>query len=164
MPYDARYAVMSVRKNILRESGWYHGLYVSSLLGRGFFYAKACKRSCQWQVLCMVKNAGGMDMIKAFTMKLYEGQEQEYERRHNLLWPEMKDMIHEYGGKNYSIFLDKETLTLFGYIEIEDEKKWSKSADTKINRKWWDFMADIMETNPDNSPVCMDLHPVFHLD
>ena len=47
----------------------------------------------------MVKNAGGMDMIKAFTMKLYEGQEQEYERRHNLLWPEMKDMIHEYGGK-----------------------------------------------------------------
>ena len=103
-------------------------------------------------------------MIKAFTMKLYEGQEQEYKRRHNLLWPEMKDMIHEYGGKNYSIFLDKETLTLFGYIEIEDEKKWSKSADTEINRKWWDFMADIMETNPDNSPVCMDLHPVFHLD
>ena len=43
------------------------------------------------------KNVGGMDMIKAFTMKLYEGQEQEYKRRHNLLWPEMKDMIHEYG-------------------------------------------------------------------
>ena len=76
-------------------------------------------------------------MIKAFKMKLYEGQEAEYERRHNLLWPEMKDMIHEYGGKNYSIFLDKETLT---------------------------FMADIMETNPDNSPVCIDLHTVFHLD
>ena len=26
------------------------------------------------------------------------------------------------------------------------------------------FMADIMETNPDNSPVCVDLRPVFHLD
>ena len=103
-------------------------------------------------------------MIKAFTMKLYEGQEQEYERCHNLLWSEMKDMIHEYGGKNYSIFLDKETLTLFGYIEIEDEKRWSESADTEVNRKWWDFMADIMETNPDNSPVCVDLRPVFHLD
>ena len=103
-------------------------------------------------------------MIKAFTMKLYEGQEAEYERRHNLLWPEVKGMKHEYGGKNYSIFLDKETLTLFGYIEIEDEEKWNKSADTEINRKWWDFMADIMETNPDNSPVCKDLHLVFHLD
>ena len=103
-------------------------------------------------------------MIKGFKMKLYPGQEAEYERRHNELWPEMKDMIHEHGGKNYSIFLDKETLTLFGYIEIEDEELWAKGADTAINRKWWDFMADIMETNPDNSPVSIDLKPLFHLD
>lgn len=33
-----------------------------------------------------------------------------------------------------------------------------------INRKWWDYMADIMETNPDNSPVAVDLQNVFHLD
>ena len=103
-------------------------------------------------------------MIKAFTMKLYDGQEKEYERRHNLLWPEMIDVIHKYGGKNYSIFLDKESLTLFGYIEIEDEIRWNESADTEVNRKWWDYMADIMETNPDNSPVCNDLQMVFHLD
>jgi len=103
-------------------------------------------------------------MIKGFKMKLYEGMEAEYEKRHNLLWPEMKEMIHEYGGKNYSIFLDRETLTLFGYIEIESEEKWSQSADTAICRKWWDYMADIMETNPDNSPVSIDLIPVFHLD
>ena len=106
----------------------------------------------------------GFTMIKGFKMKLYEGQEAEYEKRHNQLWPEMKDMIHEYGGKNYTIFLDKETLTLFGYIEIEDEERWAKGADTAINRKWWDFMADIMETNPDNSPVSIDLNEVFHLD
>ena len=106
----------------------------------------------------------GFTMIKGFKMKLYEGQEAEYEKRHNQLWPEMKDMIHEYGGKNYTIFLDKETLTLFCYIEIEDEERWAKGADTAINRKWWDFMADIMETNPDNSPVSIDLKEVFHLD
>ena len=66
-------------------------------------------------------------MIKGFKMKLFEGQEAEYERRHNLLWPEMKDMIHEHGGKNYTIFLDRETLTLFGCIEIEDEELWAKA-------------------------------------
>lgn len=60
-------------------------------------------------------------MIKGFKMKLYPGMEAEYEKRHNQLWPEMKDMIHEHGGKNYTIFLDRETLTLFGYIEIENE-------------------------------------------
>ena len=103
-------------------------------------------------------------MYKAFKMKLYPGFEEEYERRHNELWPEMREMIHTQGGKNYSIFLDRETLTLFGYIEIDNEELWAKGADTVINRKWWDFMADIMETNPDNSPVSVDLKPLFHLD
>ena len=101
---------------------------------------------------------------KAFKMKLYEGMKEHYARRHNALWQEMKDMIHEYGGSNYSIYLDEETNTLFGYIELEDDALWAKSADTAICRKWWDFMADIMETNPDNSPVSIDLTDVFHLD
>ncbi len=103
-------------------------------------------------------------MIKGFKMKLFPGKEEEYEKRHNLLWPEMKEMIHNYGGKNYTIFLDEETLTLFGYIEIESEEKWAESANTEICRKWWDYMADIMETNPDNSPVSIDLMNIFHLD
>ncbi len=103
-------------------------------------------------------------MVKGFTMRLFPGQEAEYERRHNALWPQMKEMIHAHGGKNYSIFLDRRTLTLFGYIEISDEALWEKSADTEINRKWWDYMADIMQTNPDNSPVSEDLQLVFHLD
>ena len=97
-------------------------------------------------------------------MKLYEGKEAEYEIRHNQLWPEMKEMIHEYGGKNYTIFLDRETLTLFGYIEIDNEEKWAESANTEVCIKWWNYMADIMETNPDNSPVSIDLKNVFHLD
>lgn len=101
---------------------------------------------------------------KSFKMHLYDGMAEEYERRHNLLWPEMKEMIREYGGRNYSIFLDSETNVLYGYIEIEEEEKWAESADTPINRKWWDYMADIMDTNPDNSPVSVDLKPVFHLD
>ena len=33
-------------------------------------------------------------MIKVFKMKLYEGMAEEYEKRHNALWQEMKDMIH----------------------------------------------------------------------
>ena len=103
-------------------------------------------------------------MMKGFKMKVYKGQEKEYEKRHNELWPEMIDMLHEHGASNYSIFLDKETNILFGYIEIEDLEKWNKSSDTDINRKWWDYMADIMETNPDNSPVSKDLEMVFHMD
>ena len=101
---------------------------------------------------------------KAFKMYLNAGCAREYEKRHNELWDEMKVMINEYGGHNYSIFLDDETNVLYGYIEIEDEEKWSQSADTDINRKWWDYMADIMEVNPDNSPVTIPLPEVFHMD
>ena len=103
-------------------------------------------------------------MSKSFKMKLYESQKNEYEKRHNELWPEMKEMIHEYGGKNYSIFLDKETNILYGYIEIESEERWAETAETEICKKWWAYMADIMETNTDNSPVSVDLVEVFHLD
>ena len=101
---------------------------------------------------------------KGFKMKLHPGRADEYARRHAALWPEMADMIREFGGHNYSIFLDEETNVLYGYIELEDEARWSLSAETAICRKWWDYMADIMDVNPDNSPVAIDLRPVFHLD
>lgn len=100
---------------------------------------------------------------KGFKMYLHPGMAGEYERRHKALWPKMREMIHEYGGENYSIFLDEATNVLYGYLEVEDEARWALSADTEINRKWWDYMADIMETNPDNSPVCVDLQQVFYL-
>ena len=76
-------------------------------------------------------------MIKTFKMKLYPGMEEEYERRHNELWPEMIDMIHAHGGRNYTIALDPDTLTLFGYIEIDDPERWAAGADTAINRNSW---------------------------
>ena len=101
---------------------------------------------------------------KGFKMFLNPGMAEEYEKRHNELWPEMKEMIHQYGGHNYSIFLDRETNVLYGYLEVEDEELWAKSADTPINRRWWDYMADIMETRADNSPVCVYFVPVFHLN
>ncbi|NLM49896.1 MAG: L-rhamnose mutarotase [Clostridiaceae bacterium] len=102
-------------------------------------------------------------IIKGFKMKLYEGMKEEYKKRHDNLWPEMRQMLKDHGAVSYSIFLDEETNTLFAYLEIKDEKLWEKSADTEICRKWWDYMADIMETNPDNSPVSVDLERVFTL-
>ena len=101
---------------------------------------------------------------KGFKMKLNPGRADEYARRHAALWPEMADMIREFGGHNYSIFLDEETNVLYGYIELEDETRWGASAETAICRKWWDYMADLMDVNPDNSPVSVPLEQVFHLD
>ncbi|WP_159721966.1 L-rhamnose mutarotase [Enterococcus sp. CSURQ0835] len=100
---------------------------------------------------------------KAVRMKLYPGLKEEYAKRHDELWPEMREMLKEHGAISYSIFLDPETDYLFGYLEIEDEGKWASVPDTEINRKWWDYMKDMMETNPDHSPVSVELEQVFEL-
>lgn len=100
---------------------------------------------------------------KAAIMKVFEGCHEEYRKRHDELWPEMKEMLLKHGVITYSIFLDEATHTLFAYLEIEDEELWAKSADTEVCRRWWDYMKDIMETNPDNSPVSHSLAEVFHL-
>lgn len=101
---------------------------------------------------------------KGSIMKLFNGFEDEYKKRHDEIWPEMVEMLHKYGAKNYSIFLDSNTNNLFAYVEVEDEELWSKTAETEICKKWWAYMKDIMEANPDNSPVSTELKEVFHLD
>lgn len=108
---------------------------------------------------------GGILMIReAGIMFLNEGAAEEYEKRHNAIWPELVDEIKKYGGGNYTIFLDKETNQLFSYLEIEDEELWNSRAGSEITKKWWDYMADIMRTNSDNSPVFVPIQEVFHLD
>lgn len=103
-------------------------------------------------------------IIYGFKMKLFPGFAKEYERRHNELWPEMKDMLRDYGVHNYSIFIDEDTNLLFGYMEVDDKEKFLKGAETEINQRWWAYMADVMETNWDNSPISKDLYCAFYLD
>lgn len=105
-----------------------------------------------------------LEMIrKAFVMKVNPGCEAEYELRHNPIWRELEEVLTAHGVHNYSIFLDPETRALFGYAEVEDEARWHSIAQSEICRKWWGHMADVMETNPDQSPAARDLREVFHL-
>ena len=101
----------------------------------------------------------------AFKMFLKPGCEKEYAKRHAAIWPELVKMIKEQGVGNYSIFWDKETNILFAYQECSGEGNSQDTTDVDpITQKWWDMMADIMEVNPDNSPVTIPLEEVFHLD
>ncbi|MBD7910752.1 MULTISPECIES: L-rhamnose mutarotase [Clostridium] len=100
---------------------------------------------------------------KAFKMKLFAGQEEEYKRRHDSIWPELAQTLKEHGAHTYLIFHDKESNYLFAYIEMEGVEMWDKVAKTEICKKWWDHMKDIMETNPDNSPISIELSKVFNL-
>ena len=101
---------------------------------------------------------------KAFVMSVHPGQEEEYRRRHNPIWPELERTLKEHGVRSYSIFLDPQTRQLFAYAEIEDEAKWNAIAQTDVCRRWWAHMKPLMPSNPDNSPVASPLTEVFHIE
>ncbi len=99
----------------------------------------------------------------AFKMKLKPGCEAEYKKRHDEIWPELSALLGEAGISDYSIFLDEETLTLFAVQKLAAGHSADLLPSHPIVKKWWACMADIMETNPDNSPVSVSLREVFHL-
>ena len=99
-----------------------------------------------------------------FKMKLYPGFKEEYRKRHAEIWPELVRLLKEQGIGNYSIWLDEETNTLFAYQEQSGESSSQDLGTTEIVQKWWKYMADIMETNPDNSPISIPLEEVFFME
>jgi L-rhamnose mutarotase len=100
----------------------------------------------------------------AFKMFLKPGHADEYRRRHDAIWPELKSLLGETGIRNYSIFLDAETNVLFAYLERTDDHRMDELPHHPVMRRWWDFMKDVMAANPDGSPASAPLAGVFHLD
>lgn len=99
----------------------------------------------------------------AFKMKLYPGFEAEYKKRHDELWPELEKLLKDTGISEYSIFLDSETNALFGVLKAADPSALNDLPSKPVMQKWWAYMKDIMESNPDNSPISIPLKEVFYL-
>lgn len=100
----------------------------------------------------------------AFKMKLKPGFREEYRRRHDEIWPELVDLLRGSGVSDYSIFYDEETNILFGVQKVAGDAGSQDLGNEPAVQKWWAYMKDIMETNPDNSPVTIPLEEVFRMD
>jgi L-rhamnose mutarotase len=97
-------------------------------------------------------------------MKLKPGHEAEYKKRHSEIWPELSALLKENGIYDYSIFLDTETNTLFAIQKITGSGGSQDLGQNPIVKRWWAYMADIMETNTDQSPVAIPLREMFYLE
>jgi L-rhamnose mutarotase len=100
----------------------------------------------------------------AFAMRLRPGCEAEYKKRHDEIWPELKAELRKAGVSDYSIYLDPKTNTLFAFQYLADDATNGELAQKEIVKKWWRMMKDIMDTNPDESPVSDTLIEMFHMD
>ena len=95
-------------------------------------------------------------------MYLNNGRKEEYRNRHRQLGTELKALLSEAGIRDYSIFLDEETGVLFAYQKLEGEQNSQDLGKEEIVQRWWKFMADLMKTNPDLSPVSVPLEELFY--
>ncbi len=97
-------------------------------------------------------------------MYLNEGQKAEYKKRHDEIWPELKQLLKDSGVSEYSIFLDEETNILFAFQKVNGDGGSQDLGKTEVVQKWWAYMADVMKANPDNSPVSVELEEVFFME
>ena len=99
----------------------------------------------------------------AFKMFLNPGCAAEYRRRHDEIWPELSALLAESGVSNYSIHLDRESDTLFAYLERRDNHTMDDLPEHPIMRRWWDYMKDLMRYNPDGTPAAIALEEMFYM-
>mgnify|MGYP001387796743 CR=1 FL=1 len=99
----------------------------------------------------------------AFKMKLLPNQKELYKKRHDEIWPELVELLHEVGVSDYSIFLDEESSILFAVLRRTRDHKMNSLPEKEVMKKWWKFMGDIMETNLDGSPCTKNRDQMFSI-
>jgi L-rhamnose mutarotase len=100
----------------------------------------------------------------AFLMRLKPGNEAEYRKRHDEIWPELKAALIAAGICDYSIFLDEKTLNLFAVLKLRPDNTRGALPGLPVMRRWWDYMADLMDVDETNKPIERPLTLMFHLD
>ena len=80
----------------------------------------------------------------AWKAKILVGQKDEYIRRHDEIWPELKELLTEAGIRNYSIWLTGDEL--FGYYECINgvDQAAKTQAESEVVDRWNAYMKDVM--------------------
>lgn len=99
--------------------------------------------------------------VRAFEMQLYSGRIAEYRRRHDAIWPDLVAALRESGVRDYRIFVNEASHRLLAVMWLDDDHRVDSLAELPVMQRWWDAMADLMATGPDNAPVTEDLEPLF---
>lgn len=100
---------------------------------------------------------------RAFRMNVHPGQEQEYLRRHDDIWPELVALLRGAGIEDYRIFLDPESLALFAVMTHQNTHGLDDLPQHPLMQRWWQHMQAIMPSHADGSPLAVALQPMFEL-
>ena len=81
----------------------------------------------------------------AWRGKIVPGMQEEYKKRHDNIWPEMKEVLADAGIVNYSIWMQGEEL--FGYYECEKGVDFALKfqAENETVCRWEKSMEPVMQ-------------------
>ena len=100
----------------------------------------------------------------AWKATVLPGKLEEYVRRHDAIWQEMKDVLREAGIRNYTIWnVGNE---LFGYYECDSVEEAARvQAQSPVVDRWNEYMKDVMlmEMDPETGAQPL-MRQVFFFD
>ena len=99
----------------------------------------------------------------AIRMQLKAGCAAEYERRHDLIWPELTELLNAAGIHDYSIFLAPDELSLFAVMRLRPDYSEEMLVEHPLMQRWWDYMADLMVVDERNRPIQEPMRRMFRL-
>ena len=99
-----------------------------------------------------------------FKMKLKPGNQAEYKRRHDEIWPGLVTLLREHGICDYHIFHDPETDILFAVQHRKEGATPDELPKHPVMQEWFAHMGDIMETDETGAPLVAPIVEVFHMD
>ena len=99
-----------------------------------------------------------------FVMSLREDRVEEYERRHEEVWPELLGDIWSAGWRNYSLF--RRGLEVYGYAECHPDVATALSAmgGSAANARWAEWFTDVIDVLVDESGGLRRATEVWHMD
>ena len=91
-------------------------------------------------------------------LKLRPGCYEEYKRRHDELWPELAEMMHQL-GIDMVIYRFEDSLFVYGVAPSEDA--WAAAERHPLTPRWNAYMADVLETDAQGVLVVAPLECAF---
>lgn len=97
-------------------------------------------------------------------MEILPGQEEEYERRHAQVWPELETELRAAGVRNYTLF--RRGTHVFAYAECEPdaETAFGEVGKTEVNRRWAQWFTDVLAVHTEADGRLVEAREVWHLD